>query len=66
MIEPGYLRGPLVYKSILAYNIMHLHAPPENFGNFDSLIAFLMHSGSSFWTDLVTIFTPRARMRSKG
>ena len=33
------------------------HAPPENFGNFDSLRAFLIHSGSSFWTDLVAIFT---------
>ena len=33
------------------------HALPENFGNFNSLRAFLMHSGSSFWTDLVVIFT---------
>ena len=33
------------------------HAPPENFGNFDSLRAFLMHSGSSFLADLVAIFT---------
>ena len=31
------------------------HAPPENFGNFNTLRAFLMHSGSSFWTDLVAI-----------
>ena len=30
------------------------HAPPKNFGNFDSLRAFLMHSGSSFWTDLAS------------
>ena len=33
------------------------HAPPENFGNFDSRRAFLMHSGSSFLDDLVAIFT---------
>ena len=33
------------------------HAPPENFGNVDSLRVFLVHSGSSFWTDLVAIFT---------
>ena len=33
------------------------HASPENFGNFDSLRAFLMHSGSSSWTDLVAVFT---------
>ena len=31
------------------------HAPPENFGNFNSLRAFLMQSGSSFWTDIVAI-----------
>ena len=31
------------------------HASPENFGNFNTLRAFLMHSGSSFWTDLVAI-----------
>ena len=31
--------------------------PLENFGNFDSLRAFLMHSGSSFLADLVAIFT---------
>lgn len=33
------------------------YAPPEYFGNFDSLRAFLGHSGSSFWADLVEIFT---------
>ena len=32
------------------------HAPPENFGNFDSLRVFLMHSGSSFGSELVAIF----------
>ena len=33
------------------------HAPPETFGNFNSLRTFLMYSGSNFWTDLVTILT---------
>ena len=32
------------------------HAPPENFGNFDSLRAFLMQSGTSFWTDFCSNF----------
>ena len=32
------------------------HAPPENFGNFDSLRAFLMQSGTSFWTDFSSNF----------
>ena len=33
------------------------HAPPENFGNLDSLRAFLRHSDSHFGADLVAIFT---------
>ena len=33
------------------------YAPPENFGNLDSLRAFLRHSDSYFGADLVAIFT---------
>ena len=32
------------------------HAPPENFGNLDSLRAFMRHSDSHFGADLVAIF----------
>ena len=31
------------------------HAPPENFGNFNSLRAFLMQSGTNFWTDFSSV-----------
>ena len=33
------------------------HAPPENFGNLDSLRTFLRHSDSHFGADLAAIFT---------
>ena len=47
----GILRAQIyaVGVSPLATRGVWGHAPPENFGNLDTLRTFLMHSDTCFW-----------------